>query len=197
MTPGLLLQTLTNLAIVSPGAGLPAGWQLAHLRRAEAPVFGVTRAHTLSVEATSAAGVASHRLAAPPLPREGSGQLTWRWRTGTPLPQASIRVPSRDNSPARVVVLFDDGRTLLYTWGNTEPVGDRSGGGPSGRRAIVVCRRADDANGSWYLEAHDPFSDYRRAFARAPHPIVSIGVGADTDLLGAHSVAEVSDVSWE
>jgi hypothetical protein len=51
----------------------------------------------------------------------------------------------------------------------------------------LVCRRAEDANGSWHLETRDPFEDYRRAFNRALHPIVAVGVGADTDQLHEHT----------
>src|SRR3989475_7740400 len=58
-------------------------------------------------------------------------------------------------------------------------------------RLVVVCRRAADADGSWHLERRDPFADYRRAFNRAPHPIVAVGVAAEdrksTRLNSSHS----------
>jgi DUF3047 family protein len=98
---------------------------------------------------------------------------------------------------ARVFLVFDDGRMLFYTWGNAEPVGDPFLSATAGSRGVLVCRRAEDANGSWYLETRDPFEDYRRVFNRAPHPIVAVGVGADTDQLHEHTVAEVGEVTWE
>jgi len=110
---------------------------------------------------------------------------------------ARLRDPARDDAPALVVVAFDDGRTLAYTWGNGEPIGDVFLSPHAGRRAVVVCRRSEDANGSWYLESHDPFADYRRAFGNAPHPIVAVGMGAETDRLGGHTLADVSDLSWD
>src|SRR2546426_62635 len=89
------------------------------------------------------------------------------------------------------------GRMIYYSWGTREPVGDTFRSWTSGARLVVVCRRAADADGSWHLERRDPFADYRRAFNRAPHPIVAVGVAADTDMLHARTVAEVADLGWE
>ena len=194
---GLALQTLTNLALVSPGAGLPLPWTLTPAPHADLPTLRVTPDHALRIEAARAAGTAVYRLPRPLAPREEAAVLSWRWRTATPIAQAALRDPTRDDTPARVVVIFDDGRTLAYTWGNKEPVGDVFSTVRGARHAVVVCRRADDANGSWYLESHDPFADYRRAFDHAPHAIVAVGVAAATNHLGTHTVAEVSDLSWD
>ena len=196
MSPAVLaLQVLTNLTILHAGAGLPAGWTLQRVRGAEPPAFRMTVGHTVRVEARSAAGTASYRLRAPlrPAPNR-SGTLTWRWRTETPIHTATLRVRARDDAPARVLVAFDDGRSIAYTWGNTEGRGE---GFLAGGRAVIVLERAEDADGSWHVERRDPFADYRRLFNRAPHPIVAIGVGADTDQLGGRSVAEAADFEWE
>jgi Protein of unknown function (DUF3047) len=193
----LAIQTLTNLALLSPGPGLPPPWTLVPAPHANLLSVRVTTEHTLRIEAAGQAGTAVYRLRRPLVPREASAALSWRWRTSTPVAHAMLRDPSRDDTPAGVVVLFDDGRTLMYAWGSAEPIGDVFLTGRSGRRAVVVCRRAEDANGSWYLESHDPFADYRRAFTHAPHPIVAVGVGAGTDHLHNHTVADVSDLSWD
>jgi hypothetical protein len=197
MSLGLALQTLTNLALVSPGAGVPPPWIVTAAPHAALPTLRVTPDHALRIEAASAAGTAVYRLSRPLAPREQAGALSWRWRTATPIVHAALRDPTRDDAPARVVVIFDDGRTLAYSWGNAEPVGDVFSGSRGMRHAVVVCRRADDANGSWYLESHDPFADYRRAFGHAPHAIVAVGVAAATNHLGVRTVAEVSDLSWD
>lgn len=191
----LALQALTNLTFAHPGPGLPPGWQLTRVPHANPPTFQLTRARALRIETDGQAGFASHRLRAPLRPARG--RLTWRWRTATPLPRASLRSRGRDDSPVRVFLKFDDGRTLFYTWGNAEPVGDKFVSASASSRGVLVCRRSEDANGSWYLETRDPFEDYRRVFNRAPHPIVAVGVGADTDQLGGHTLAEVGEVTWE
>ena len=191
----LALQVLTNLAIVPASAGVPRGWTLQRVRDVEAPQFQVTGGHALRVEARRAAGGASYRLRAPLHPPTGhAGTLKWRWRTDTPIRGASLRVRARDDAPVRVVVTFDDGRSLAYSWANSE---GRSESWLSGARAVVVLERADDADGSWHVERRDPFADYRRLFSRAPHPIVAVGVSADTDRLGGRAVAEAGDFEWE
>lgn len=189
----LALQALTNLTLSRPGPGLPPGWQLA--RQRATPTFQLTSGHALRVETRGEAGVATHRLRRPLRP--APGRLTWRWRTGTPLRRAALRLRARDDSPARVVLTFDDGHTLSYSWGNAEPIGDTFVSGSGGSRGVLVCRRSEDANGSWYLETRHPFEDYRRVFNRAPHPIVAVGIGADSDQLHGHTLAEVGEVSWE
>lgn len=196
MTAALfVLQTLASFSFTRPGPGLPDGWSLTRIRHADAPTFSVTRGHTLRVETVAQAGFGSRRMRVPLRPRRG--QLTWQWRTGTPLRNASLHSRERDDSPVRVFVIFDDGRMINYSWGNAEPVGDLFLSTSNGAHAVVVCRRAEDANGSWYVESHDPFTDYRHVFNRAPHTIVAVGVGADTDQLHDQSSAEVGELSWE
>ncbi len=192
----LALQVLTNLAIVPPSPGLPRGWTLQRTRGVEAPLFRVTGVHALRIEATRAAGVASFRLRNPllPPPTMRPGALTWRWRTDTPLRGASLRVRARDDAPVRVVVTFDDGRAIVYSWGAGEGRGETFPS--SALRAVIVLERAEDADGSWHVERRDPFADYRRFFNRAAHPIVAIAVGADTDQLRTRAAAEAADFEW-
>lgn len=140
-------------------------------------------------------GFAVYRLRAPLSPNRGV--LAWEWRTDTPAPEAQLRRRERDDAPVRVLVTFEDGRTLFYSWGNREEPGETFPSWTDRRRAVVVLRSARHANGSWQVEGRDPFADYRRAFARAPGPIVAVGVGADMDMLGGLSVAEVRGLTWE
>jgi hypothetical protein len=193
----LVLQALTNLSLAPAGPGLPAGWKLTRVAHVSPPTFRVTAGHTLRIETSRQAAFASYRLRRPLRPGQRAGELTWRWRTSTPLPRARLRSRDRDDSPARVLVVFDDGRMLFYSWGSAEPTGDQFLSWTGASRGVVVCRRAEDANGSWYQESRDPFADYRRAFGRAPHPIVAVGIAADTDQLHDHTVAEVSELTWQ
>src|SRR3989441_3608764 len=144
------LQALTNLSLASAGPGLPPSWTLQRPKGAQPPSFEVTRARTLRIDASASAGFARYRLRAPLLPRTGT--LTWRWRTSTPLRDAALRQRTRDDAPVRVCVFFDDGRMLLYSWGNKEGRGERflRGTGPS--LAVIVLERAEDADGSWHME---------------------------------------------
>lgn len=192
----LLLQSLTNLGLAPPARVLPTGWRLVAVPGAHALTVRVTRDHVLRLEGTGAAGRAEFRLRRPLRP-VSRGMVTWRWRSDTPLKRANLRRSATDDSPARVVILFEGGRTITYAWGNTEARGDVFFG-PAGRsRAVIVLRRSEDADGSWYLERRDPFADYRRAFNNAPRAILAISIGADGDALKARVAAEIGDLVWE
>lgn len=198
MITGLLaLQVLTNLGLAPDGPGLPPGWRLQRIRHAAPPTFQVTPDHVLRVETQNAAGFAVYRLRTPLRPSSGDGWLTWRWKTATPLQDAALRQPATDDSPVRVLVLFEDKRMLFYSWGNTEEQGEifLSGTGPT--RAVIVLKRTADADGSWYPERRNPFADYRQAFSQAPSAVIAVGVSADTEMLRAQSVAEVGELAWE
>ncbi len=194
----LLLQTLTNLNAVPAGPGLPPGWRLATVRGVQAPAFRVTGSHALRVVATGQAGTATYRLRSPLRPPASirSGALTWRWRAETPLRGADLKRRAGDDSPMRVVITFQDGRVLLYCWGNREGRGESFASWAGRNRMVVVLERAEDADGSWHVERRDPFSDYRRLWNNAPKPIVSVGVSADTDGLKVRAAAEIGDLTW-
>ncbi|MBI1967461.1 MAG: DUF3047 domain-containing protein [Gemmatimonadetes bacterium] len=192
----LAMQALTTLGLAPAGPGLPSGWRLQRVPGVEPPAFRVTAEHVLRVEARGAAARAEYRLRRPLRPTS-SGVISWRWRSETPLKQAKLRQRGRDDSPARVVVAFEGGRTIAYSWGNAEGRGEIFPSPGVATRVVIVLRRAEDADGSWHLERRDPFADYRRAFNNAPKAIVAISIGADTDVLKARTVAEVGELVWE
>jgi PAS domain-containing protein len=199
-TGGLLLvQTLTNLNVAPPGPGLPPGWRLARVQGVEAPAFRVTSVHSLRIDAASQAGTATYRLrpALRPAPVSRPGFLTWRWRADRPLRGAGLRQRATDDSPIRVIVTFEDGRVLVYSWGNRESRGESFTSWAGRNRMVVVLQRAEDADGSWHVERRDPFGDYRRLWNNAPKPITSIGVSADTDGLKVRAGAEIGDITWQ
>jgi len=195
----LLAQTLTNLMIAPAGPGLPSGWRLSRLQGVEPPAYEVTRSHTLRIVAQAQGGTATYRLRAAirPPPSTRAGALTWRWRAGTPLRGADLKRRPGDDSPIRVVITFQDGRTIAYAWGNRESRNESFASWAGRNRMIVVLQRAEDADGSWHVERRDPFSDYRRLWNNAPKPIVAVGVSADTDALKVRAAAEIGDLTWE
>jgi hypothetical protein len=191
----LALQALTTLATARPGPGLPDGWRLQRVRGAAPPTFAVSEAGRLRIATVAGVGFAVYRLREPLAPDRGV--LVWEWRTDTPAREADLRRRERDDAPVRVFVTFEDGRTLFYSWGNQQEPGEIFPSWTDRRRAVVVLRNAQHASGSWQVERRDPFVDYRNAFARAPGPIVAVGVSADMDMLGSSSVAEVGGLTWE
>jgi PAS domain-containing protein len=195
----LLAQTLTNLAVAPAVPGLPPGWRLSRMQGVEPPAFEVTRAHTLRIIAIGQGATATYRLRnpirRPPATRPGA--LTWRWRAGTPLRGADLKRRAGDDSPIRVIVTFQDGRTLAYSWGNRESRGESFASWAGRNRMIVVLQRAEDADGSWHVERRDPFGDYRRLWNAAPKPIVSVGVQTDSDGLKVRAASEIGDITWQ
>ena len=187
------LRPLTNLAAAAPGVGLPDGWDLRRPRGVVAPLFAVTEHHALRIEAASAAGFALYQL---PSAIEGRGALRWRWRSGTPIAGADLRSRRTDDSPARVMVAFADGRSLFYSWGSTEPRDTAFPSWTSDDRIVIVAATSADADGNWRSVCRDPDADYRRAFGTAPPPIVTVGVSADTEQLDATTWAEVGELAW-
>lgn len=196
----LLAQTLTNLTIVPMGPGLPTGWRLTRIQGVEPPAFRVTSSHALRVTATGQSGTATYRLRTPlraPPSTTRSGTLTWRWRAETPLRGADLKRKAGDDSPMRVLVTFQDGRVIAYSWGNREGRGESFASWAGRNRMVVVLQRAEDADGSWHVERRDPFADYRRLWNNAAKPIVSVGVSADTDGLKVRAAAEIGDLTWQ
>jgi len=196
----LLLQTLTNFNMVPAGAGLPAGWRLAAVPGVQAPTYRITGSHALRVVAVGQAATATFRLRQPlrppPSTRSGGGALNWRWRAETPLHGADLKRRAGDDSPIRVVITFQDGRVLVYCWGNREGRGESFASWAGRNRMVIVLERAEDADGSWHVEQRDPFSDYRRLWSNAAKPIISVGVSSDTDGLKVRAAAEIGDITW-
>jgi len=193
-----LAQTLTNLMILPAGSGLPSGWKLTRMQGVDPPTFEVTRSHTMRLTAIGQGGTATYRLRSPigPSPSVRQGTITWRWRAGTPLRGADLKRRAADDSPIRVVITFQDGRSIAYAWGNREGRGESFASWAGRNRMVVVLQRAEDADGSWHEERRDPFSDYRRLWNSAPKPIVSVGVSSDSDGLKIRAAAEIADLTW-
>lgn len=192
--PLLLCCAITNLADVPPGPGVPDGWELRGVRGAPKPQVAVTADGVLRMEGTGAAGFAVFELDQQIAP--ATGALTWRWRTATPLSGADLRSRTRDDSPARVMVVFDDRRMLFYSWGATNGVGEWFESWTGSDRVVIVLRQAADADGAWHAERRDPFADYRMVFERDAPPIAAVGVVQDTDQLADAAWTEVADIQW-
>jgi PAS domain-containing protein len=198
----LLAQTLTNLSIVPVGLGLPPGWRLTPLQGVAAPVYRVTASRALRVTATNQGATATYRLRnalRPPAAQQRSSErgLTWRWRAETRLHSADLKRRATDDSPIRVLVTFQDGRVIAYSWGNRESRGESFASWAGRNRMVVILERAEDADGSWHVERRNPFNDYRRFWNNAPKPIVSVGIQSDTDGLKIRAAAEIGDITWE
>src|SRR3989442_1940733 len=161
------------------------------------PTFEVTRSHTMRITAIGQGGTATYRLRSPirPQPALRQGTITWRWRAGTPLRDADLKRRAGDDSPIRVVISFQDGRSIAYAWGNRESRGESFASWAGRNRMVVVLQSAEAADGSWHVERRDPFSDYRRLWNRAPKSIVAAGVGSGSGVTDGWEATGDCDLS--
>ena len=202
----------------------PPPWRLATLAKIERHTsFAVVEragTHVLRVEADHSYANLLHRLdvdvAAQPV-------LHWRWRVDMLSSQTDITRKSGDDLPARVCVLFDlplsrlgmgdrmallMGRTLFdpdlpaaticYVWDSRQAAGTWLPNAYTGRVMQLVLHQG--VASGWEDEQRDLRDDFARAFPHesasgpAPH-VAAIGVSADGDNTGAHSLAFIGDIS--
>ena len=120
--------------------------------------------------------------------------LEWTWRVDQLQETADIRVKSREDFAAAIFLIF--GRpsminrevpTLAYVWTSGRlPVGAvvASPRHPRSVRSIVV-RSGVDRLGQWLHERRDVVEDFRKAFGRAPPPVVEVvALFTDNDQTG-------------
>jgi hypothetical protein len=132
--------------------------------------------------------------------------LEWSWRTETLIRGADLRIGSREDSAARLVVSFHGDpkkldfedraklhlakafageplpyAMLLYVWSNQIPVGTTLPSPQIDRIRMVVVESGAARVGQWLRYRRNVFEDYRRAFGEDPGDIVAVGVLTDSD----------------
>jgi len=203
------------------GSALGNGWRVAALPAQKPPPTRFTpetvdgRA-ALRMEAQASYGNLVHEAVAGTPPR----RLQWAWRLQQPNPGTDLRSKAGDDVAAKVCLSFDlplsrlplgerlllqlarartgeplPAATLCWVWGAAEATGSVVDNVFSRRVRYIVLRNAADATGTWLDESRDIAADFVRAFgdeAAAPPPLAAVGVGADADNTGGHSVAHVA-----
>ena len=148
--------------------------------------------------------------------------VEWSWRVLEPLAGADPRVPSRDDSPARVVICFhgdakrlDIGERntlrlykaltgemlpyamLMYVWASDAPVGSIASSVYTEKIQMIVVESGDSRAGEWSEFRRNVFEDYRQAFGEEPSDIVAVGVMTDADDTRAKTRAQYGDISFK
>lgn len=212
----LLLTAVTVAPAVEPDllplhgtrarTGLPTDWQLRTVRGRSAPAFSIhldaPEGPRLRVEGRGQAAWAVRKLAMPI--SEETGRLHWSWRVLAQPANADLRLPERDDSPLRLIVVFGkppgplggSGRILFYTWGNAEPEGFEARSAVSGKMHVIRAGGSSGLGEAWLDVAVSPFEDFRRLWKGTPPPITAIGVMQDTDATGERAIAELRSVRW-
>src|SRR6266705_301376 len=147
--------------------------------------------------------------------------VEWSWRVLQPLAHADPRVPSRDDSPARLVISFhgdvnrlDLGERftarfyksltgsrlpyamLMYTWSSDAPVGTVAPSGYTGKIQMIVVESGGGRAGELREFRRNVLEDYRLAFGEEPWDIVAVGVMTDADKTRQKARAQYGDITF-
>jgi DUF3047 family protein len=110
-------------------------------------------------------------------PRE-TPWLTWEWKAMVLPEGGDMRDRRRNDQAARVMVMFEGLKGLLYIWDTTAPVGAESQ--PDGlelfQRVLIVVRSGPQHLGQWDRQRRNVHADYRRIFDAEPRNIKFVGL---------------------
>ncbi|HEY7517036.1 MAG TPA: DUF3047 domain-containing protein [Methylomirabilota bacterium] len=123
-------------------------------------------------------------------PRE-TPWLTWEWKVVVLPTGGDLRDPRRNDQAARVMVMFDGMKGLLYVWDTTAPVGAETQPDTFEifRRALIVVRSGPHSVGQWDRQRRNVYADYRRIFDAEPRTIKWIGLESHSN--DTHTRTEV------
>lgn len=204
------------------GNALPTGWQ-------NLPVVKGKKITQYTVVADGARNVieANSVDSASALMHKGDGidlsatpSLTWRWKVDRAIPGADNRTADGEDSPARIVFLFDGDKsklsfgdraaigfakaggeelpyaTLMYIWSNSGPVGDVIENPHTDRVQMMVVAGGDGSLGKWQTFTRNVAADYERIYHEKPGKLIAYGVFTDSDNTHATSHAWYGDLRF-
>ncbi len=147
--------------------------------------------------------------------------IEWRWRVLQTPTDLDPRVPSRDDSPARVIVAFhgdvkrlDIGERftlrlykaltgermpyaiIMYSWASDAPVGTITSNDQTGKIQTIVVESGGGRIGEWRELRRNVLEDYRLAFGEEPWDIVAVGVMTDASNTHGKARAQYGDISF-
>jgi len=147
--------------------------------------------------------------------------LEWRWKVSKLIDGADNSDPTKEDSPARIVLQFDGTKsrlslkdrayfvlgkqlsgqepayaTLMYVWANRAPVGAVIPNPRTTRVQMVVIGSGATGVGSWQTIKRNVVEDFRRAFGEEPGPLTAVGVLTDTDNTGGSVEAWYGDLQF-
>jgi hypothetical protein len=147
--------------------------------------------------------------------------IEWRWRVMQPLAHTDPRVPSRDDSAARVIVAFhgdikrlDIGERfalslykaftgekmpyaiIMYTSSDDAPVDTIVANDQTAKIQTIVVETGGGHVGEWREVRRNVLEDYRRAFGEEPWNIVAVGVMTDARNTHGKANAQYGDISF-
>jgi Protein of unknown function (DUF3047) len=125
--------------------------------------------------------------------------LSWEWKALNLPPNGDVRALKRNDQAARIMLIFEGMKGMLYVWDTTAPVGTESRPDEMDifDRVLIVVRSGPDEAGRWKRERRDVLADYRRIFGEAPRPIKWVGFESHSNDTRSRSAALFGAVSFE
>ena len=203
--------------------GLPAGWKPFRVTRFKKPTDYrlVAREGMIAMQATADASASGLHFDTFADLREHPW-LTWKWMVPELNGRADSTLAHVEDSPARVIVVFEGGReklppdeqinsdlaramggsdlpyaTLMYIWENHLPEGAIISHHFTTRVKMIVAASGRKDLGTWQEERVNLLEDYRRAFGEEPPRVRAVGIMSDSDNTGARTVAWYGDIRFE
>lgn len=202
---------------------LPEGWKPFRVARRKKPTDYrlVAVEGTVALQATADASASGLQFDTRADLREYPW-LTWQWKVPELNGKADNTLAHVEDSPARVIVVFEGGRdtlpeaerinydlakamsgnglpyaTLMYIWENRLPEGAVIGHHFTSRLKMIVAGNGHRDLGAWHRVRVNVLEDYRRAFGEEPPPVRAVGVMSDSDNTGARTVAWYGDIRFQ
>jgi Protein of unknown function (DUF3047) len=126
-------------------------------------------------------------------------RLAWEWRV-LKLPEGGdVRVSTRNDQAARVMVLFEGMKAIIYVWDTTAPAGTvvRPETFEPLDRVFMVIRSGSSLAGHWLRERREVYQDYRRQFGETPRRVKAVGLESHSDDVAGQSKVEFGAIGFE
>ena len=125
--------------------------------------------------------------------------LAWEWKALDLPVKADVRDPKRNDQAARIMLMFEGMKGILYIWDTVSPVGTerRPDELDIFDRVLIVVRSGEGDTGRWMRERRDVFADYQRLFGEPPRPIKWVGFEAHSNDTRSRSTALFGAVTFE
>lgn len=125
--------------------------------------------------------------------------LAWDWKALVLPDNGDVRERRRNDQAARVMLMFEGMKGILYVWDTTAPVGTESRPDELDifDRALIVVRSGPDGLGRWTHERRNVAADYRRVFGDAPRAIKWVGFESHSNDTHSRSAALFGAATFE
>jgi hypothetical protein len=125
--------------------------------------------------------------------------LLWEWKPLILPEGGDLRDPKRNDQAARVLLVFEGMKAILYVWDTTAPVGTEARPDVFDlfQRVMIAVRSGPQGLGQWHQEKRDVDRDYRRVFEAEPRPIKWIGFESHSDDVQSQSSVLFGPVRFE